>query len=120
MCLNFVLTHFELSQREAECPPFEHNTVAEIKNVLINKQQEGHRKQSAIALTALLSSCPSLILGLKRVCLLVCSAVYFCYALMKDSKITSEKVVNFFQATRCCNTEDKHLYTHRRKNPKSY
>jgi hypothetical protein len=41
-------------------------------------------------------------------------------ALMMEAARTSEKLVNFYQTTRCYNPEDSNLHTHRRENFKSY
>jgi hypothetical protein len=37
-------------------------------------------------------------------------------ALMIEAASTSETSVNFYQTTRCYNSEDSHLRTHRREN----
>jgi hypothetical protein len=41
-------------------------------------------------------------------------------ALMMEAARTSETLVNFYQTTRCYNSEDSNLHTHRRENLKSY
>jgi hypothetical protein len=40
-------------------------------------------------------------------------------ALMMEAARTTETLVNFYQTTRCYNTEDSHLRTHLRENLKS-
>jgi hypothetical protein len=41
-------------------------------------------------------------------------------ALMMEAARTSERLVNFYQTTRCYNPEDSYLRSHRRENLKSY
>jgi hypothetical protein len=41
-------------------------------------------------------------------------------SLMMEAASTSETVVNFYQTTRCNNSKDRHLRTHRRDNLKSH